>query len=269
MKRCTQQLINQHLMDINPLLAGWAADWDTAPKWEKQRDHMLVYYVRRGQFTLVRKDGAYLVREGQSFFIPLDDHTSHTIDGEGPYDFFWAGFSGSLSHHFSELPPVVDIAEDQLVHLRQLREFNARTAYDLAADLLLLRSDLLDDAEPKCDYVQHIIDYIQRTYMYPITVESLAAQVGLDRSYLSRIFKQRTGQTLQDHLQYVRFIQAKTLLMQGCSVKEAAYKCGFGDDKNFHKLFLRREGITPNQWKKYALENLVTLQNRWPNRKEP
>lgn len=267
MRQCTQNLINQHLMDINPILAGWVTDWNYSPKWSKQRAHMMLYYISRGRFTLVRNGHSYPVHEGQAFFVPLDDHTSYTIGEEGPYDYTWIGFTGSLSHRFSEVPPVVDIADDQLRHLRDLRDFTPYTAYDLAADLLLLRSKLLDDNEPKCDYVQHIIDYIQKSYMDPITVESLATQVGLDRSYLSRLFKKRTGQTLQDHLQYVRFLQAKTFLLQGFSVKEVAYKCGFSDDKNFHKVFLRREGLTPTQWKKCVLDNLSTLQYNWPGEK--
>ena len=264
MQQCTQNLINQHLMDINPILAGWVADWNYAPRWNAPRTYMIIYYISRGRFTLVRDGCAYPVHEGQAFFVSLDDRTSYITGGEGLYDYIWVGFSGSLSHRFSELPAVVDIADDQLLHLKNLHDFTPRTAYDLAADLLLLRSNLLDDNEPKFDYVQHVIDYIQKAYMYPITVESLATQVGLDRSYLSRLFKKRTGQTLQDHLQYVRFLQAKTLLVQGFSVKEAAYKCGFSDDKNFHKVFVRREGMTPTQWKKCMLENLSTLQNKWP-----
>ncbi|MBP3633762.1 MAG: helix-turn-helix domain-containing protein [Oscillospiraceae bacterium] len=266
MRQCTQNLINQHLMDINPILAGWVTDWEASPVWEKQRYHMLVFYVQRGEFTLVTKDASYPVHAGQIFFIPLDDHTSYTIGKSDIYDFIWVGFTGSLSHRFAELPRVLDIGDDQLPHLRTLRQFSPHTAYDLAADLLLLRSALLDDNEPKCDYVQYVIDYIQKAYMLPITVESLAEQVGLDRSYLSRLFKERTGTTLQNHLQFVRFHQAKNLLVQGYSIKEAAYKSGFTDDKNFHKVFLRREGMTPTVWKKHMLENLATLQNKWPRK---
>jgi len=265
MRQCTQHLINQHLMDINPILAGWVTDWEGQPVWQRQRYQMTVYYIQRGEFTLVSKGNSYRVHAGQAFFIPLDDNDTYTIGVPGMlYDYIWVGFTGSLSHRFTELPPVLDIHDDQLVHLRQLHEFGPHTAYDLAADLLLLRSSLLDDNEPKCDYVQYVIDYIQKAYMHPISVESLAAQVGLDRSYLSRLFRQKTGHTLQNYLQLVRFQEAKHYLIQGCSIKEAAYKCGFGDDKNFHKIFLRREGMTPTVWKKCMLENLSTRQNKWP-----
>ena len=266
MRQCTQNLINQHLMDINPILAGWVTDWPSSPRWEPQRYFMYLCYVKKGRFTLVMDKGSFPVREGQAFFIPLEDRTSYVVDHSDSYDYTWVGFNGSLSHRFSDLSPVVDVPDDQLIHLKNLNKFSPHTAFDLAADLFLLRSKLMDDNEPKCDYVQHTIDYIQRAYMYPITVESLAAQVGLDRSYLSRLFKQKTGQILHDHLQYVRFHQAKTLLVQGCSVKEAAYRCGFHDDKSFHKIFMQKEGLTPTVWKKCVMENMATLQYNWPKK---
>ena len=262
MQQTTQQLINQHLMDINPILAGWTKDWQSSPSWYLPRYHMLLYYVVKGSFTLVTKEGSYPVHDSQAFFIALDDNTTYTIGTpDMTYDFIWVGFTGSLSHRFTEAPKVIDVAEDQLVHLRNLHEFGPRTAFDLASDLLLLRSSLLDGNEPKCDYVQYVIDYIQSAYMHPISVESLAAQIGLDRSYLSRLFKKATGQTLQNFLQLVRFQESKHFLLQGYSVKETAYKCGFGDDKNFHKVFVKREGITPTTWKRYVMQNLATLQN--------
>ena len=266
MRQCTQNLINQHLMDINPILAGWAIDWPGNPGWEPIRYYMYLCYLKKGHCTLVTDKGSFPVKEGQAFFIPLEDRTSYTIRECETYDYLWVGFSGSLSHRFSHICPVVDIPEDHLVHLKNLDKFTPHTAFDLAADLFLLRSKLMDDNEPKCDYVQHTIDYIQRSYMYPITVESLAAQVGLNRSYLSRLFKQKTGQTLHEHLQHVRFHQAKTLLIQGCSVKEAAYQCGFADDKSFHKIFMQKEGLTPTVWKKCVMKNLATLQYNWPKK---
>lgn len=265
MQQCTQQLINQHLMDINPISAGWAKAWQHSPSWYLPRYHMLLYYVARGRFTLVTPEGSYPVHEGQAFFISFNDNTTYTIgETDETYDFMWVGFTGSLSHRFVEVPRVIDIAENQLLHLRNLHDFGPHTAFDLASDLLLLRSSLLDGNEPKCDYVQYVMDYIQSAYMHPISVESLATQIGLDRSYLSRLFKKKTGQTLQNYLQLVRFQESKHFLIQGYSVKETAYKCGFGDDKSFHKVFLQREGVTPTTWKKCVQQNLAKLQSDFP-----
>ena len=268
MGQTTQTLFDPRLTDMAPILAGWCTDLDKTPAWGTQRYHVSLYYVRHGHFTLVTDHGSYPVKEGQAFIISLSDSTSYTVAGEGPYSYCWVGFNGTLSHRLAEVTGVFDVPEGQLEHLKDLRSFDAHTVYDLAADLLRLRSWLLDGDEPKRDYVQQILDHIQSAYMYPITVESLAAQVGLDRSYLSRLFKKKTGQTLQEHLQVVRFQQAKALMIQGCSVKEAAYQCGFCNDKNFHKVFLRREGITPNQWKKWVLHNLATLRYDWPEVKK-
>lgn len=262
MRRCTQHLIDQHLMDINPVLAGWAKDWSCAPQWDLQRYQMLLYYVKKGTFTLVRKDGSYSVGPGQIFFISFNDRETYTQGTpDQTYDFAWVGFTGALSHRFGELPAPMEIEEDQLPHLKALRSISSHTAYELAADLLLLRSSLLDTNEPKPDYVQHVIDYIQQAYMLPLTVEGLATQVGLDRSYLSRLFRKRTGTTLQSHLQQVRLLQAKQLLLQGYNVKESAGRCGFSNDKNFHKVFLRTVGMPPKVWRDCVLQRLGDIQD--------
>lgn len=262
----TQHLINQQLLDINPVLAGWCTNVKAPPIWQKKRYTMLLYYITKGSFTLVTEEGPCLVHEGQAFFLSLTDLTTYAeqTDPNATYDFRWVGFTGVLSHRFSSLPKVIDVPEQHLTHLKELTQFGPNTAYDLAADLLLLRASMFDGNEPKRDYIQTTIDYINSSYMHPITVESLAAQVGLERSYLSRLFKQKTGQTLQKHLQLVRIQEAKYFMIQGCSVKEAAYRCGFADHKNFHKAFLHHEGITPTTWKKCMLENLSTMQNKWP-----
>ena len=79
MPQCTQNLINQHLMDINPILAGWVTDWKNVPQWQKPRYHMSLHYLKRGRFTLVRNGVEYPVHEGQCFFVSLEEQDSYEI----------------------------------------------------------------------------------------------------------------------------------------------------------------------------------------------
>ena len=124
MKQCTQQLFNPHLMDINPILAGWSIDWEHSPRWDSQRRNVTLYYIRRGNFTLVREDGSYPVGEGNCFFLPMEDRTAHTIGEPGQtYDYMWVGFTGSLSHGFAEISAPFRAEENQLVNLKTLQNF--------------------------------------------------------------------------------------------------------------------------------------------------
>ena len=150
-------------------------------------------------------------------------------------------------------------------HLRDLGEIDSNTAYDLAADLFLLRSRMIPAHDRKPDYVQYIMDYVNTSYMHPgLSVESIAALMNLDRSYLSRLFKKKAGQTLQNYILDVRLTEAKRCLMENKSVKEAALHSGFRDPYVFSKLFLQKTDFTPSEWKKIALDNLSTCKNAFP-----
>ena len=64
------------------------------------------------------------------------------------------------------------------------------------------------------------MDYIQSTYSQKISVEAIAAQLGLDRRYLSQQFKKQTNYTIQGYILNVRITEAKRHLLMGYSIKE-------------------------------------------------
>ena len=80
-------------------------------------------------------------------------------------------------------------------------------------------------------------------------MEEISEKMNLDRRYLSRLFKEKTGQTIQEYLISVRMEAAKKQLARGASVAEAAQLCGYDDACNFSKMFKRLFGISPGKWK--------------------
>ena len=73
--------------------------------------------------------------------------------------------------------------------------------------------------------------------------------------YLSKLFKEKTGHTLQYHILTIRLAEAKRYLLLGFTVKEVAALCGFKDVANFSKLFKREFGMNPTQWRIWDLEH--------------
>ena len=119
----------------------------------------------------------------------------------------------------------------------------------MAALLFEMYAELFEKSKPRNHYVRQVQDYIKALYMQPIRIEAIAEKMNLDRRYLSRIFKQKTGQTVQDYLISVRMEEAQRLLSQGKTVEEAATLCGYEDSFNFSKMFKRKFGVSPLQWK--------------------
>ena len=83
-----------------------------------------------------------------------------------------------------------------------------------------------------------------------LDVTELADAVGYSADYLSSLFKQSMGISIVRYTNLLRIKTAKTLLSNyDITIKEAAFSCGFSDEKYFMKVFKQLEGMTPSQYK--------------------
>jgi transcriptional regulator GlxA family with amidase domain len=66
----------------------------------------------------------------------------------------------------------------------------------------------------------------------------------------SRFFRSRTGITFMDSLLEMRLGHASRLLIDTTqSVAEVAYNCGFNNISNFNRLFKKKKGCTPKEFR--------------------
>ena len=82
------------------------------------------------------------------------------------------------------------------------------------------------------------------------TVKYCADQVNLSPNYLSDLLKKETGKTTKEHIDYYLINKAKNLLLGNeMSISEIAFALGFEQSKSFSKLFKKRTGITPKEFR--------------------
>lgn len=90
-------------------------------------------------------------------------------------------------------------------------------------------------------YIQNTICFIRQKYSDPIRIQDIADYCGLNRSYLTRLFKHATGYTPQEYLAQYRINQAKQLLEENSmSIQHIAYCVGYNDAFTFSKLLRDR-----------------------------
>ena len=101
--------------------------------------------------------------------------------------------------------------------------------------------------------IDQIKIYIRRNYSKNLTQEFIASLFYLNRSYLSQLFKKKTGEKFVDFLNDVRIEKAKELLTNtDKKMYSIAKAVGYDNTKYFFRIFKKRMGITPEQ---YRLEN--------------
>lgn len=112
-----------------------------------------------------------------------------------------------------------------------------------------------EDGEPVPEHEHYIIDEVKdildREFDKNFELERLAETVGMNASYLSRLFKSKTSMTITDYLIQTRIDKAKQFLTDHPHLKnyEISHLVGYSDPVYFNKLFKKIVGVTPKDYK--------------------
>lgn len=98
--------------------------------------------------------------------------------------------------------------------------------------------------------VRKIYEYINDHYKEEIRLEDLARIIGMTPAATSRFFKLRSGKTVSDHIIDTRLGHATRLLVDTThAVSEICYDCGFNNLSNFNRIFKKRKGCSPKEFR--------------------
>ncbi len=125
---------------------------------------------------------------------------------------------------------------------RRYKDYGKRYLENLTEDVRGTgNGDLLEEAE----------NYISRNLQEDISIEELAAQMGVSATHLGRLFKKKNGCTLIDYVIQKRIGLAQELLKDpGLSVSTVAFKSGYNNYSYFTKSFKKITGMTPREYRR-------------------
>jgi len=98
-----------------------------------------------------------------------------------------------------------------------------------------------------------VIRYIEQNQGKPLNIKDIANALYIHENYLCTKFKSETDMTINNYIILRKIAEAKKLLYNGCTVKEACFQAGFQNYSNFIRTFKNKEGYPPSQ-----LTNLTT-----------
>lgn len=244
--------------DIKPLTCGEEKCEKGHAFGPATRPYYLIHYVLSVKGILENARGTYEIKQGEIFIIHPFEVTYYKADQKAPWHYCWIGFEMNLPAHFC-------LEEDRMSvpHLEHIfralkdcevvetgREFYiCSKIYEL---LVQLGSRQIEGKKMASIYVDQAKNYIMANYMKPITVEGLAEKLGLERSYFSNVFKKQMGKSPQAYLVEFRLIKAAELMsLHNYKPKEASMSVGYNDLFNFSKMFKKKFGMSPTDYKKY------------------
>lgn len=154
--------------------------------------------------------------------------------------------------------------EDKELHALANRLFSVASTQTGEHDLLILGTlfELLGSIILKQQYTENVkthaqikvfkplLEFIQNSYMKPITLNEMAQVSGMSTSHFAVLFRDLFNQTPVDYLNSYRIERACIFLLNSnLSVTEIAYQCGFNDSAYFVKVFKKYKNVTPKKYR--------------------
>ena len=102
-----------------------------------------------------------------------------------------------------------------------------------------------------------VVDYIHKSCTDPnMSLKLISDVYKISKSHLARVFKEAYGVSVGDYINFARLDKSIELLKNSSfSIRDIIEKTGFSNESNYYKLFKKRFGITP---KEYRLTNTLT-----------
>ena len=108
--------------------------------------------------------------------------------------------------------------------------------------------------------VQKVQKYISEHYREEIRLNMLSDMVGMTPVSFSRFFRLRTGKTLSDYIIDIRLGFASRLLVDSSrTIAEICYDCGFNNLSNFNRMFKRKKGCSPKEFRENYRKKKVVI----------
>lgn len=132
----------------------------------------------------------------------------------------------------------------------------ARTILELCAKKLLEEGVFYTGHQ---DSVNRIEQYINEHLADALTLESIAAHAYMNPSYLSAMYHRITGMTLSEYIHQVRISRSIYLILNTTrSVAQIASDVGFRDANYFSKIFRKKTGFTPTEYRRQIAAGNIT-----------
>lgn len=225
-------------------------------------EYYAVAYVLDGETEYTIDGQKYIVKKDDVIVFPPKTMRSGKTNPEHPWSFinilFRMETNEAAANYFNKSIIIMKNMNDS-IRKKFLDTSGAWTGknplYQIKCNYLtmeilykMILSEMPYHKVPHIKKLEKARKMIQDNFRNDISVEELAASIGLSVSYFRRLFHEAYGVAPMQYIMDLRIENARDLLLSGeVNVTEAANLSGFDDIYYFSALFKRKTGSTPSQ----------------------
>lgn len=237
----------------------------------RARNNYHLHVILSGKGVLRVGERTSHLHGNQAFLLKPHETAFYQADEKDPWHYCWVSFNGPAAKRYMDAAGFLD-------------GVNSRDCFIDANEFLMLTWRLLECGESSIQnelrrlsltmefialmiesgarvaqprrhddsadmYVDHALDVIRCNYAN-IKIRDIARHIGINRSYLTNIFKKRTGLSPQEYLLRYRLNMAcRLLLTTSQPIQEVARKIGYENPMTFSKMFKNAYGVSPSGYR--------------------
>lgn len=227
--------------------------------------HILLYCFD-GKGNIEINNINYRIEAGNYILIPKKTAHVYQADGIMPWTIYWVHFFGTgadqLIAQLDNYKGYAGFGEERnvlfnTIYNRLERGFSRENIiyanlcfHQYIAEFIYADKHIASDKTVENDKVEEVIDFMRNNIEKTLSLKEIALAVYLSPSYLSAIFKKKTGTSPIDYFNQLK-IQKTTqyLLFTNLRINEIAQKIGINDPYYFSRLFSNIMGISPKQYR--------------------
>lgn len=108
--------------------------------------------------------------------------------------------------------------------------------------------------------IHKVEEYVNKHFNEEIRLETVAEIAFMSPTAFSRFFKLHTGRTLSDYIIETRLGNASRMLAGSMlPIQEICYRCGFNNISNFNRIFKRKRGCTPSEFRELYRKTRIII----------
>lgn len=231
----------------------------------------LFFFVRSGSGSLNYRGRSYELIAGDMVFLDCRQMYAHETDEKNLWELSWIHFDGEAMPAIYEKyvsrggSPVFHPSETEKYRRLHNELFALASSDDYIRDMrinaklseLLVylmeeswNPEIMDEGLKKHKLLP-IKEYLEDHYAKHIVLDELAEHFGISKFYLTRVFKEQYGQSINNYLLQIRITKAKNMLrFTEEKVETIGRVCGLGEPNYFSRTFKKVEGVSPLEYRK-------------------
>ncbi len=237
-----------------------------------KRDIYILHFVSDGKGEFTSGGKTYQLSKGDVFLIKPGTEVSYQADEKNPWSYMWVGFKGIKAEEYlkaaglgednvickcDNIPLIFSYIQKIIIyrHLSLSNELQREAALLQILSLIIENYKFSLPKEERFDYpynvyVEQAEEYIRRNLQGNVKINDVASYIGIDRSYLTNIFKNVIGVSPQEYLLSCRMEKAEQLLRDtDKKISEIAQEVGYSEQMSFSKAFKKYKKVSPTEYR--------------------